>query len=539
MILRFSLYLGLALIKLSVDHYLFVGCFHHIITDGQFFKFFTDLSIVYNKFINGENVDIVDISPPLENYLSFEKQNYTELQKQNDIQYWRELVDNQSLDIGLPKTRKSSTEIADSEYFSFDIEASLKITSLIKQERTTLFIFLSAILGILLSRYSGQKNVFLNYPVNIRPPKFHNLYGCFNNDLLMKISLIDRMSFRDVIKASTMQRKESRKHQNIPYNEMIYELRKSDSSHDDNTNVLIAEVPLRANASLDLIDLDVKALPPVEEFAIDDLVLEFEKLYGTVNLRITYDSNQFTKSFINQLVKHFKLLINKCIEDINTEVNGVPLLTEEEYQKIIYDWNSAEAPYPKNKTIHHLFEEQVEKTPDDVAVVFEDKQLTYRELNRRANKFAHYIKSKYKQLYKTELPHDTIIPICTKRSIEMLIGILGILKSGSAYVPIDPKLAIERVKFILNDTDAKIILIQEEIFNQNKLNNYSKKLIFLDNNRDVDLFSSDNITEINRPTGLAYVFYTSGSTGRPKGVLGEHKGILNRFYWMWERYPWG
>ena len=519
----------LALIRTAPGQYLFVGCFHHIITDGQFFRFFiNDLGVVYNKSVKNESVDTIEITPPLENYLNFEKETYIEQKKQEDVRYWLELIGNDGLSIQLVKPKGMNAGIASAEYFSFDKETSAKIAALIKQERTTPFMFLSAIWGILLSRYSGQKNIFMNYPVNIRPPQFYNLYGCFNNNVLVKVSLDNKKTFKDVIKELTLQRKETKRHQKLPYNELIYELRQSNI--EDNSNVSIVEVPLRMNTPFNLDGIHVEGLPPKEEVAINHLVLEFEKT-DKFNIRINYDSELFEKVYITQLIRHFNMLIGRCIENINMEINSFSLLEEREYQKIVYDWNQTEAVYPKHKTIQQLFEEQVEKTPDNIAVVFEDNQLTYHELNERANQLAHTIRKEYKSLWNEEVKGDTLIGVYVERSLEMIIGILGILKSGAAYVPFDFADPQERLKFKINDCGCKMVLtslfcVEDLIFTAES----DTLPLAIDSYwEEIEKAPRINYHQIIKSTDLAYVIYTSGSTGSPKGVMQLHYNVLRLF----------
>ena len=211
-------------------------------------------------------------------------------------------------------------------------------------------------------------------------------------------------------------------------------------------------------------------------------------------------------------------------------------MDKEEYQKIVYDWNRTEAPYSKSKTIHQLFEEQAEKTPDNIAVVFEGEGLTYRELNEKANQLAHTIRKKYHDLWKVEVKGDLLVGIYIERSLEMIIGILGILKSGAAYVPFDSADPEERLKFKVSDCACKMILTSSSSM---------KDLLFLTRTDTLPLAIDSYWGEIakaptsnpckptnqqiNKSTDLAYVIYTSGSTGKPKGVMQSHYNVFRLF----------
>lgn len=217
-------------------------------------------------------------------------------------------------------------------------------------------------------------------------------------------------------------------------------------------------------------------------------------------------------------------------------ITHYPLLTESEYQRTIFDWNKTKKPYPKDKTIPELFEDQVKKTPNNIAVVYEDKRFTYAELNEAANQLAHYLKKKFKIK-----PNDLIV-LCLDRSEYMLIAILAVLKAGGAYVPIDPKYPTTRIKFVLNDTKTKVLLVNQVYVESltKILPTQGADILALDNELSIEQFRQQpkvNIPGLSKDNDLAYVIYTSGTTGEPKGVMIEHKGIVNRIKWMNDQYP--
>nr|WP_225630014.1 amino acid adenylation domain-containing protein [Cysteiniphilum sp. 19X3-34] len=212
------------------------------------------------------------------------------------------------------------------------------------------------------------------------------------------------------------------------------------------------------------------------------------------------------------MFKQYKSYLNG-----SDSIKDIPLLSKEEYQKIIIDWNNTDKPYPRDKTICQLFEEQVEKTPNHIAIVFEEKQFTYKELNAKSNQLARYLQTL------SNIQPDDLIAICLDKSLEMIVGILGILKSGAAYVPIDPNYPNERVKYILNDTRASLLLSQSQY--TSRLKNISKAIIIPLDEAYYENFSMCNLNSLNGSNNLSCVIYTSGTTGRPKGVLLTHKNI--------------
>ncbi|WP_440617373.1 amino acid adenylation domain-containing protein [Cysteiniphilum sp. 6C5] len=219
-------------------------------------------------------------------------------------------------------------------------------------------------------------------------------------------------------------------------------------------------------------------------------------------------------SALTTMFKHYKYYLNS-----GAFIKDIPLLSKEEYQKIIVDWNNTDKPYPRDKTICQLFEEQVEKTPNHIAIVFEEKQFTYKELNAKSNQLARYLKTL------SNIQPDDLIAICLDKSLEMIVGILGILKSGAAYVPIDPNSPNERVKYILDDTKTSLLLSQSQyVF---KLKNISKAIIIPLDELSYKTFPVCNLNDLSSSDNLACTIYTSGTTGRPKGVLLTHKNIIS------------
>ena len=196
-------------------------------------------------------------------------------------------------------------------------------------------------------------------------------------------------------------------------------------------------------------------------------------------------------------------------------------LSPAERQKILVEWNNSQVDYPKNKCIHQLFEQQVERTPHVRAVVFEDQQLTYEQLNRRANQLAHHLQS-------LGVGPEVLVGICVKRSLEMVVGLLGILKAGGAYVPLDPTYPKERLTFMLADTKVPVLLTQESLVKD--LPASQAQTICLETLLDHNLLAENPVSDVTSEN-LAYVIYTSGSTGKPKGVLIPHQGLLNLVFW--------
>ncbi|HEY9741094.1 MAG TPA: amino acid adenylation domain-containing protein, partial [Coleofasciculaceae cyanobacterium] len=232
-----------------------------------------------------------------------------------------------------------------------------------------------------------------------------------------------------------------------------------------------------------------------------------------------YNTDLFDGSTIERMTGHFVTLLEGIVANPQQQISQLPLLTAVEQQQLLVEWNDTQADYPGDKCIHQLFEEQVEHTPDSVAVVFENQQLTYHQLNCRANQLAHYLRS-------LGVKPDVLVGICVERSLDMLVGLLGILKAGGAYVPLDPEYPTERLSFMLEDARVGVLLTQQRLIE--RLPEHQAKQVFLDEAwSQIAQNNQDNPTSGARVFDLANVIYTSGSTGRPKGVMVEHKGLCN------------
>ncbi|MDC0535959.1 amino acid adenylation domain-containing protein, partial [Francisellaceae bacterium] len=245
-------------------------------------------------------------------------------------------------------------------------------------------------------------------------------------------------------------------------------------------------------------------------------------------------SNFIDNDTAQRFINYFYKTLDELVNNYKSDLQSYTLLPKEEYQKIVYDWNDTDRDYPKNKTIYQLFQEQVEQTPNNIAVVYEEKQLAYKELNDQSNQLARYIRAQYKVQHSQELKPDTLIALCLDRSEQMIISILAVLKAGGAYVPLDPSYPEDRIEYILSDTKAPLLLTQsnhaDKLHNLVKDNDLATQVIDLSEtsvNTDIHTQDKTNLVPQSQSTDLAYVIYTSGTTGKPKGVMVAHRGVVS------------
>ncbi|HID30971.1 MAG TPA: non-ribosomal peptide synthetase, partial [Desulfobacterales bacterium] len=320
-------------------------------------------------------------------------------------------------------------------------------------------------------------------------------------------------------------------HQDLPFEKLIEAL---NPERDPNRNPLFQvefafqnpPIPVMEASGLTLIPLPVAER--TEEFDLSLNIVDDEQI---LIASFEYNTDLFDDATITRMIGHFQTLLEGIVANPEQCLSELPLLTDAERHQLLVEWNATRADFPKGLCIHEVFESQVEQTPDAVAVVFEDKRLSYRELNQQANQLAHY-------LQKLGVGPEVLVGICVERSLEMVVGVLGILKAGGAHVPLDPTYPKSRLAFMLKDARPSVLITQSHLVES--LPEHRALVVCLDTDWEV-IARESRETPVSQVTAdnLAYVIYTSGTTGQPKGVLGLHRGTINRFSWMWKVYPFG
>ncbi|OYD86824.1 non-ribosomal peptide synthetase, partial [Nostoc sp. 'Peltigera membranacea cyanobiont' 213] len=353
--------------------------------------------------------------------------------------------------------------------------------------------------------------------------EIEGLIGFFVNTLVMRTDLSLNPSFNELLPRIREMALSAYAHQDLPFEMLVEALQpERDMSHTPLFQVMFAlqNAPM---SEIELTGLTVSSLPIESSTAKFDLTLSMESTTTGLVGGWEYNTDLFDSSTIERMTGHFVTLLEAIVANPNERISQLPILTVSEQQQLLVDWNDTQVDYPQDKCIHQLFEEQVDRTPDAVAVVFDNQQLTYRELNCRANQLAHYLQS-------LGVGADVLVGICVERSLEMVVGLLGILKAGGAYVPLDPEYPQDRLSFMLEDAQVSVLLTQQHLVE--KLQNHQAQVVCLDTDwHFISQLSQDNLITEVQATNLVYVIYTSGSTGTPKGVLIAHKGLLNLVLW--------
>src|SRR5690606_20924518 len=308
-------------------------------------------------------------------------------------------------------------------------------------------------------------------------------------------------------------------HQDVPFEMLVEKLQpERDMSRSPFFQVMfvLQNAPAQALRSPEL---------TIEELDVDSGTAQFDLTFSVADLpaglsvSVEYTTDLFDEATVRRMLGHFEVLLRAAAADPDTRITDLPLLTEAEERQILVEWNQTDAPYPADQCAHELFEAQAARTPDAVALVFEGETMSYAELNRRANQLAHTLQAR-------GVGPETLVGLCVERSFEMIIGILGVLKAGGAYLPLDPTFPPERLAFMLEDAGVDLVLTQSGL--ADRLPAHPAERLYLDADwPEIARQSTENPQSGAAPGNLAYVIYTSGSTGRPKGVLLAHRGLVN------------
>ena len=340
---------------------------------------------------------------------------------------------------------------------------------------------------------NNSHNLILEHSFNSNPSGFFTIK--ITHETLLKILQ------EDSFYTSLMKKLKEEKYREHPFNQILFHYEKKEELSEQNQ---ISSQPIIVN---------------FKDQHLYELIVSVKDYDTCAQLEVIYRSDLFKESTIKRILKHYERLLEEIVENPSKPLSQLEMLAPEEKQQILISWNDTQRDYPKDKTIHQLFEEQAEKTPDNIAVIFEDQQLTYQQLNIKSNQLAHYLRER-------GVKPDTLVAIAVERSLEMIVGILGILKAGGAYVPIDPSYPRDRIRFMLEDTQAPVLLTQKDVLG--KLPTTEAEVFLLDKEQEKLIkYSKTNPSPVTQLHHLAYVIYTSGSTGKPKGVMIEHKNISN------------
>ena len=515
------------LLSLASDHrHVLLLTLHHIAFDGWSGAVVRrEIASLYAEFLHGQSASLPDLPIQYADYTVWQRHSLQGGVLEDLLAYWKmQLANLPRLQLPTDWPRPSVQGCRGArKYFSLRETTARSLTALGRQQDVTLFMVLLAAFQTLLHRYSGQTDIVTGTPVaGRRRAELENLIGFFLNMLVLRIDLSGNPTFRELLARTRQTCLDAYAHDDLPFEILVEEL-KSERNINQNplfqVTFVLQNFPKAPFESSGIVARELDIDPGIARFDLHVFMTEDEnELKGYFE----YNTDLFDAGTIERMVAHFETLLKGVAGNPEQRISECPLLSDSEKRQLLVEWNDNQTEYPKDKCIHQLFEEQVEKTPDAVALVFEAQQLTYQELNHRANQLAHYLQN-------LGVGPEVPVGICMERSIDMIVGLLGILKASDAYVPLDPGYPTERLGFMLEDSRTHIVLT--DTVSQESLPPTNARVICLDRDwKEIDKELQVNPISQNTADSLAYVIYTSGSTGVPKGVEIRHRGITRLLF---------
>ena len=498
---------------------------HHIATDGwSMGVLFRDFAAFYNAGLTGAVAQLPELPVAYSDYARWQREQFAGPEGERLLSYWKDQVKGSSYTLQLPTDRPRpafQTFCGAVRQFLLPAELATAIREFCLVEKVTPFMVALAALYAVLSRYSGQDDILIGSPIAARSRiETQDLIGFFTNTVILRGNLDGDPTFRELLQRVRQTALDAYAHQELPLEMLIDKIRpERDLSRSALFQVMLIfqnMPPYRPElrglkASVQVVRTDTSKF---------DFTIELREVGETIEGVIEYNTDLFDAGTIDRLWAHLTAYLHRAIAEPEQRAATASLLTSQERQQVLVEWNATERAYPRETSLAALVEAQVERTPEAIAVVFGEQRLTYRELNERANQLAH-------ELCKHGAGPDQLVGLFVERSIDMVVALLAIVKTGAAYLPLDPLLPAERLRYMLEDSGVRVVITEQSL--RGELPAFGGVAILLE---DIGWHGNrrDNLAVAVGPENLAYLIYTSGSTGKPKGVQ-VPRGALTNFLW--------
>ncbi|MEE9372227.1 MAG: amino acid adenylation domain-containing protein [Saprospiraceae bacterium] len=520
----------IGIIQLTDREHFLVLSMHHIISDKWSMRILREeLALIYQTLNSG-------LSPSLPK-LEIQYADYAYLQRAKEIDsihldYWKSKLNGELSILNLPTDHPRPTHASyNGSLITKELSTELtnKLRILAKNSNTTLFVLLLSAFKVMLYRYTNQEDILIGTPfANRDEVELEKLVGFFNETLVLRSDLSGDPSFTSLVQKVRQTVLDAFSHKDTPFENLVKHLK---PDRYISTNPLFQGMFLyhKVEPTPSFGDQLMLEHEPFD-FGVSkfDLTLYISEEEDTIKTIFEYSTDLFEPETIERMQAHFKTMLEGIINDPDQRISRLPILSKNELKQQIVDWNDTEVTFPKIETIHEMIEGHVIRIPNETAVIDKDSQLTYTELDQKANRIAQHLQTLH-------VTPNTPIGLCCQRSIEMVIGIFGILKAGCAYVPLDPDYPIDRLQWMLDDSKAPIVLTQSQT--ADIFTNINSTIFSIDNILETQPSDTTILTENIGSDNLAYIIYTSGSTGRPKGVPVTHSNLIHSINARFDYYP--
>ncbi|MGU9813109.1 non-ribosomal peptide synthase/polyketide synthase [Pseudomonas sp. LF052] len=507
------------LLVIAPEHHVLVITQHHIISDGWSMHVMVDeLVALYQG-----QAQLSALPIQYADYAAWQRNWMAAGEKQRQLDYWQRCLGDEHpvLELPLDHPRPAVQSLRGARQ-RVQLEPALlaDLKTLAQRQDVTLFMLLLASFQTLLHRYCGQNRLRVGVPIaNRNRLETERLIGFFVNTQVIQVDLDGQMAFEQLLGQVKQRALEAQAHQDLPFEQLVEALQPARSlSHNPLFQVLFNHQDNLRSAPVQLPGLALEPLDWDGHTTQFDLSLETEESADGLWASLTYATDLFEPETLARLAQHWQNLLRAVVNDASQVLDELPMLSEQQWQQTVHSWNDSHAEYPHTRCVHQLFEAQVLATPDASALQFNGDTLSYRELNRRANRLAH-------RLIAAGVSPDVLVAVHVERSLDMVVGLLATLKAGGAYVPLDPQFPADRLAFMLQDSQAQVLLTQPHL--NGRLAQPQGLHVLLVDEAGMD---EHNPQVSVTPEHLAYVIYTSGSTGKPKGVMVRHQALCS-FTW--------
>ncbi|PWK11296.1 amino acid adenylation domain-containing protein [Tumebacillus permanentifrigoris] len=507
---------------------------HHIV--GDFWSWqvmLREFQTLYASECAGHGEALPPLTVQYTDYAAWQNERLEQGQLQAAQAYWLETLGGELPVLDLPTDHpRSAVMQSEGQQVRQPIDAELatKLQALTQQGDATLFLVLLAATGILLSRLSGQSDLVIGTPEAGRNLlELEGLVGLFINTLPLRLHVEAGQSFLNVLEQVKQRALQAYEHHEYPFDQLVEDINPvRDLSRTPIFSVMFQVLrdgddrfPEVAGLHMRPVELDVSAT----KF---DLQIDFVERPNTMECLFTYRTDLYERETVERWMSHLLLLLQEIVATPDAPVESLRMLEASERNRLLSEWNETDVAYSTDLCVHELFEQQVERTPDAVAVVDENETLTYRELNERTNRLANYLRT-------LGVAPEVRVGLCLERSVDMVVAIYAVLKAGGAYVPIDPQHPPKRIAEVVEDAELALVLTQERF--QAVFSPFSLRVLTIDAVHLPWATETEvNPVLVNTPDHLLYMMYTSGSTGKPKGVMNEHHAVVNLLLWMRDQY---